>query len=118
MVDEFSKLFELTVRELRLAAVRIERQSWLVLKTRMRVRRVCKRYRRWRRRLRRAWSSGPNSSGPTCDWEPRGFRNRLYWVCPRCEQTALRPTTRREQLDAGKFCPGPMAQRMARADNH
>lgn len=107
MVDEFSKLFELTVRELRLAAVRIERQSWLILRARIRVRRYCKKYRRWRRRLRKSRKPNEHRPGPACDWEPREFRGRLYWVCPACEQTALRPMTAYEQRRAGHVCRKP-----------
>lgn len=115
MIDEFAKLFELTLRELRVAAVRIERQSWLVLKTRLRIRRYCRRLRRLRRRVVNIRSSTSDLSRPTCDYEPREFRGRLYWVCSRCEQTALKPTSRREQLLAGHVCRGN--QRVANGHN-
>lgn len=104
MIREFAKLFELTVRELGAAAVRIERQSWLVMRARMRVRRYFKRYRRWRRRLRSIRNATAKTSGPFCDWEPRSFGPRLYWVCRYCHQTALRPTTNHEQRQAGQSC--------------
>lgn len=106
MIDEFAKLFELTIRELRYAAVRIERQSWLVLKTRLRIRRACKRLRKLRRRVGKIRSRSPDSSGPPCDYEPRTFGKRLYWVCSRCEQTALRPVSARKQRELGVSCPG------------
>jgi hypothetical protein len=105
MIREFAKLFELTVREIRAAAIRIERQSWAVMRARMHARRYCKRYRRWRRRLRKSFNPTPKPSGPVCDWEPRSFGPRLYWVCRFCDTTALRPTTVHEQQIAGHTCP-------------
>jgi len=106
MIREFANLFETTVRELRLAARRIERQSGVVLRARMRIRRWRRRLRKCRRRLR-FWAPPPEppDPGPACDWRARESRyGRLYWECRRCGRPTLHPTTKAAQARAGERC--------------
>jgi hypothetical protein len=108
MIREFAKLFELTVRELRRAAVRIERQSGLVLRTRLRLRRCRKRWRKMRRRWRQT-SRAPEAGPPDAryhEWIVRESKyGRLYWVCQWCDCRTLRPSTQHEQRVLKQLCP-------------
>ena len=107
MIREFANLFEVTVRELRLAGRRIGRQSNLVLAARLRLRRWYRRLRQCRRRLRRQSNRRPagKQEGQFCDWQVHESKyGRLYWSCRYCECKTLRPTTKREQARAGARC--------------
>lgn len=107
MIDEFANLFQLTVRELRLAARRIERQSGIVLRCRLRLRKLRRRLRRCRRRLmRQREPKAETPPGQYCDWVARESRyGRLFWICKYCGQKTLHPTSERQQARVGASCP-------------
>lgn len=106
MIDEFANLFQLTVRELRLAARRIERQSGIVLRCRLRLRKLRRRLRRCRRRLmRQREPKAETPPGQYCDWRARESRyGRLYWECRQCGRKTLHPTSAAAQGRAGERC--------------
>lgn len=104
MIREFARLYELTVRELLAAGRRIEQQSGLVLRARLRLRKWCKRWRRMRRKHRKPSDDTP--TGRYCEWIASESKyGRLYWQCKYCGRTALRPSTRHEQKHWGQSCP-------------
>lgn len=103
MIREFANLFETTVRELALAARRIERQSGLVLRARMRLRKWHRKVRKLRRRLSR--QPMPTETESFCDWRAREAKyGRLFWECRRCGRTTLHPTGAAAQARAGEYC--------------
>lgn len=106
MIDEFANLFGLTVRELRLAGRRIERQSGIILSARMKLRKLARRIRKCRRRIlgQKPPPQDPEA-GPFCDWQAhKSKRGRLYWQCKYCETKTLHPTTQTQQARAGARC--------------
>lgn len=106
MIDEFANLFQLTIRELRLAGRRIERQSGIVLRCRLRLRKLRRRLRRCRRRLmRQREPKAETPPGQYCDWVAREAKyGRLYWQCKHCPNKTLHPTTAQQQARAGARC--------------
>lgn len=95
MIDEFVNLYAITIRELLLAGHRIGRQSGLVLRARLQLRRWRRRARVMRRRLHlgRKKTTEPLPSHLRCLWVPQGDGPH-YWVCFRCHGRALAPNYR------------------------
>lgn len=114
MIREFANLFEITVRELRLAGRRIGRQSNLVLAAKLHLRRWYRQLRQCRRRSR-VNRQPAETNGPYCDWQAHTAKyGRLFWSCRYCKRTTLRPTTEYEQARAGARC----GRARAREGNH
>lgn len=108
MRDDLVKLWRLTVRELREATRRIEQQSGLVLRTRLRLRRWRKRWRKLRRRGRQTSSALNNGSVAEryCEWISYDGRDgAVRWRCRWCDCRPIRPYTRYEQQRLGFTCP-------------
>ena len=103
VTQAFTRLVKLTLRELREAAKRVERQSGLVLRARLRARRW---HRKWRN-LRRRWRHKPQPpSVGYCEWRAKGSKyGALHWECRWCGVMTLRPNTVDEQRRLGRQCP-------------
>ena len=99
---ELTELARLTRDELRLAGSRIAKQSDLVLRVRLELRRWRKRW----RKMKRAWLDTADHPGRYCEWiSYTGADGKLRWRCRWCDCRAIKPTTRLDQRRAGFSCP-------------
>jgi len=109
MIREFANLFELVAQELILAARRIERQSGVILQTRLRIRRWCRKIREVKKRIqnrgKRPATQPDHGPGLPCDWLAQYSKySRIYWLCRYCERKTLYPATAAAQARAGERC--------------
>jgi hypothetical protein len=102
MIREFANLFELTVRELRLAGERIRCQSPLACRIALRTNRI---RRIWRRAKRRRRSISPSSALGYHDWRSVRLPNRSCFECQYCGLKSLHPTSVSAQRRFGIRCP-------------
>jgi len=103
MNRDIEHLVRLVISEMRDAAARVERQSGMLLRARLRARF----WRRKWRNVRRRWKqrARPPSVG-LCEWRSKESKyGVLYWECRWCGVTTLRPTTISEQRRLGRQCP-------------